>query len=910
MRASSLRKSGFRLFFFLAICGLLVLAGCGGGGGGSSSGGGSTTPGTGGGGGGTTPGTGTVSGSINGGPSPITSNVSVNLYYYSGGTSSSIGSCTVSNGAFSCPSITQKSSGIYYIVATISANPTIQLAAIVSPSPTGPSPWSGININEASTAAASYVFGAANEYSGNSSPSFSNNLMNINTQGYSGYMLSLYTLIVPKNSGSFVTPSGYASQNITGPGGTTLSISASKLNDILGNVVPMAGSIGATYSGNTQSASSNLNTLETKTGTTGTKPFMQVLLNAVHTILNDNNSTSVTVTVLTDAIQNMSGQYPYFMARMAGSGYSGGSMTSYYPSASSTTSSSTSLAATSETPAPNATGVAVSSTVSITFNSPANASGNTVTFSLNTLGGPPVSGTTSYSGDTVTFTPSANLQDNTVYAATIMVSNMSMTASLHYLYSWEFTTKPASGVTVSSIAVTPANPSIAAGSTEQFTATATYSDNSTQDVTDAATWTSSSHSVATISSSGLATASSGGTSSITASYGNKTSSPDALTVTASTSTLPFSYSPNLYAFTNSSGDGAYPDALANGPSGELYGTTAAGGQYTYGSMFKFDPSNSNKPETPVYSFGSVSGETPNALTYDPANGKFYGTAVGGGNNSDGAIFEFDPSGNAVTTLYSFAGGPGDGANPYDALTYDPANGKFYGTAANGGTFSGGAVFEFDPSNNAETLIYSFGSVSGDGETPYAALTYDPVTNVFYGTAGSGGAYSDGAIFKFDPSNSTKPETLIYSFGSIIGDGKDPSAALTYLNGVFYGTASFGGHNKTYGTIFKFDPSNNTETTIYSFSGSGDGSSPNGITYDSANRMFYGTAYYGGAYGYGAIFKFDPSNNAETTLHSFGSVSGDGENPNALLYDSADGTFYGTAGSGGKNGYGAIFEFTP
>ena len=60
--------------------------------------------------------------------------------------------------------------------------------------------------------------------------------------------------------------------------------------------------------------------------------------------------------------------------------------------------------------------------------------------------------------------------------------------------------------TLASIVVTPSNPSLLAGATQQFTATGTYSDGSTQNVTSQATWTSSSTTVATISASGLATA--------------------------------------------------------------------------------------------------------------------------------------------------------------------------------------------------------------------------------------------------------------------------------------------------------------------------------------------------------------------------------------------------------------------
>ncbi len=76
------------------------------------------------------------------------------------------------------------------------------------------------------------------------------------------------------------------------------------------------------------------------------------------------------------------------------------------------------------------------------------------------------------------------------------------------------------GATLSSIAVTPANPSIAVGATQQFTATGTYSDSSTQNVTSSATWSSSDTTRATINASGLATAVAAGPTTITATSGN------------------------------------------------------------------------------------------------------------------------------------------------------------------------------------------------------------------------------------------------------------------------------------------------------------------------------------------------------------------------------------------------------
>jgi uncharacterized membrane protein len=73
---------------------------------------------------------------------------------------------------------------------------------------------------------------------------------------------------------------------------------------------------------------------------------------------------------------------------------------------------------------------------------------------------------------------------------------------------------------LTSLAVTPTNPSIAVGGHQQFTATGTYSDGSHQDLTSSATWTSSNQSVATISSTGYATGVSAGSATIKAAMGS------------------------------------------------------------------------------------------------------------------------------------------------------------------------------------------------------------------------------------------------------------------------------------------------------------------------------------------------------------------------------------------------------
>jgi uncharacterized protein YjdB len=79
-----------------------------------------------------------------------------------------------------------------------------------------------------------------------------------------------------------------------------------------------------------------------------------------------------------------------------------------------------------------------------------------------------------------------------------------------------FTTLTVNSVTLTSVAVTPDSATIKVGLIEQFTATGTFSDSSTQNMTGEATWTSSDESAATVSSTGRALGKFAGSTTITA----------------------------------------------------------------------------------------------------------------------------------------------------------------------------------------------------------------------------------------------------------------------------------------------------------------------------------------------------------------------------------------------------------
>jgi hypothetical protein len=129
-----------------------------------------------------------------------------------------------------------------------------------------------------------------------------------------------------------------------------------------------------------------------------------------------------------------------------------------------------------------------------------------------------------------------------------------------------------SEATLSSIAVTPASPTIAVSGSQQFTATGTYSDASTADLTSRVTWSSSNTAAATISNTGMATGVAAGTTTITAASGSIQGHTD-VTVPSSAAV---SFTPSALTFSSQitgTTSAAQTITLTNTGSGSLNITT-------------------------------------------------------------------------------------------------------------------------------------------------------------------------------------------------------------------------------------------------------------------------------------------------------------------------------------------------
>jgi uncharacterized repeat protein (TIGR03803 family) len=345
---------------------------------------------------------------------------------------------------------------------------------------------------------------------------------------------------------------------------------------------------------------------------------------------------------------------------------------------------------------------------------------------------------------------------------------------------------------------------------------------------------------------------------------------------------------NLFNFYR--GDGASPNGgLVQGTDGNFYGTTrwnGPGAKY-YGTVFRITPAGSLAT---LHAFTWTDGATPEAGLLLATDGSLYGTtSVGGATNpTNGTLFSITERGR-FTTLDDFQLSESEFTQ---APLIQAASGDFYGASAGFTDIDLGSIFRATLAG-VVTVVHAFDGT--DGANPNGLI--QATDGNFYGTTETQGAGS-GTIFKLASSGAF---TTLYNFTGG-ADGNNPYTALVEASdGYLYGTtSSYDGDG--YGTIFKISLGG-TFTTLYNFTGGGDGRDPYGALIQATDGNFYGTTEHGGASsacydGCGTVFRMTPAG-ALTTLHSFDAT--DGSSPYGALLQATDGNLYGTTLQGGPYG---------
>jgi uncharacterized repeat protein (TIGR03803 family) len=347
------------------------------------------------------------------------------------------------------------------------------------------------------------------------------------------------------------------------------------------------------------------------------------------------------------------------------------------------------------------------------------------------------------------------------------------------------------------------------------------------------------------------------------------------------------------SFNGTNGASPYAGLIMDG-SGNLFGTTTAGGASHDGTVFEL-AKGSGTIHTLV-SFNGSNGAGPYAGLILDGSGNLYGTTTAGGAVGDGTVFELANGSNTIQTLASFNGTTGQ--QPYGGVILD-GSGNLYGTTWQGGTFNYGTIFELAKGSSTVATLASFNG--NNGLHPDSSLIMDGSGNL-YGTA-QGGIYGYGTVFELAKGSGTI--TTLASFNGT--NGATPKGSLIMDgSGNLYGTTAGGGGNYG-GEVFELAKGSSNITLLASFHGapSTDGSSPEGgVTMDSSGNL-YGTTQVGGASGEGTIFELAKGSGAITWLASFNNTTG-AFPTDGLLMDGR-GNLYGTASGRGASGGGTVFE---
>ncbi|MFZ0478066.1 MAG: Ig-like domain repeat protein [Terriglobales bacterium] len=257
-----------------------------------------------------------------------------------------------------------------------------------------------------------------------------------------------------------------------------------------------------------------------------------------------------------------------------------------------------------------------------------------------------------------------------------------------------------------------------------------------------------------------------------------------------------------------------------GQSCGIYGGTG----YGQGAIFKLSPgAGSTWTASNLYNFPPYSASINDPLNVGVNNqgylamdssGNLYGTTYAGGAYAHGSVFKLSPGTGDTwieTTLYSFQGGTTDGCNPYAEPVLD-SSGNLYGTTYNCGAVGNGIVWKLTPTGT-ETILHNFTGYStngtgenADGANPVAGVALDAYDNL-YGTTINGGEMYNGQLtlcancgVLYEISTSSAYSVLHHFWTTVCGtspnqyicDGAQSTAApLVAQDGNIYGTTLYG-----------------------------------------------------------------------------------------------------------------------
>jgi uncharacterized repeat protein (TIGR03803 family) len=389
----------------------------------------------------------------------------------------------------------------------------------------------------------------------------------------------------------------------------------------------------------------------------------------------------------------------------------------------------------------------------------------------------------------------------------------------------------------------------------------------------------------------------------------------------------------LHAF--SGADGAWSRGSLVRDGTVLYGRTAIGGAANSGTIFRIDEDGGGFAVLHSFSAGGSNGDgnQPRHNAMLVHGDTLIGSALYGGNQHSGAdrgpsthpvgapvtsqvgngtLFTIHTDGSSYRVLHSFDGGQTPSL-PHSPPALAPDGHTLYGLSSLGGAHGKGTLYALDVDGSGFRVLRSFASY--DGDRPHGVVTQDGDGNLF-GITRSGGTTPHGkgagVIFRYELATGAYHVLHTFVTGAP-GDGAtNDHGFLALVDGVAYGTTSFGGAAGA-GIVFAIHVDGSGFAIVHSFGITpGDGARPYGSLV-ALGGWLYGTTTRGGASGDGTLFRVRAADRRYELLASFDRRTS-GAFPEDNVVPSADGkALFGLTQAGGvhdraaKSYYGTVFR---
>jgi len=357
----------------------------------------------------------------------------------------------------------------------------------------------------------------------------------------------------------------------------------------------------------------------------------------------------------------------------------------------------------------------------------------------------------------------------------------------------------------------------------------------------------------------------------------------------------------LYNFNNGMDGGAIFAGLTRDRNGNLYGTTQPDDQdHGYGTLFKLIPEKRGFSFHILAHFTYYIGE--NCMTAPVVDdaGNIYGVCSLGGSTGGGTLWEYTRSGK-LKVLFNFYGSV-DGYWPNGIVLIGS---DLYGTTAEWGLGGAGTFWKYSLKCHIYTLLHSFADGS-DGGSP-GGPTMDHKGKFWGVTAYGPNCYDcgDGTVWTYDPSSRTFTTVLDFSSTGISLPSGD--FAIDAQGNLF--STAFPNSTTIFGMVFELVAANNyVPVILYTFTDKSEGWGPGQIRLDKYGNLI-GTTYLGGQFGAGTVYElaYKDGNWQETIIHSFN--GNDGSSPLSGVVTDNMCRWFGTTVYGGKHGWGEVFEIS-